>query len=148
MSGVEFFQGRGAAEHSLYLAGGVSLATLRLKHQQRQVGHGCPLQMPELGGVDAELAGKPAAGGGGGEQRWIFVRSKAPHLHGPSTRCTEPCTSHLLCILNLIIFLKEAAPPSRKRNKLQVPPNLNPPLGDGAWMERGGSGSKKQGSVF
>lgn len=89
--------------------------------------------------VAGEVGGAEGTYPGGGE-------AAAPHLLGPSTPYTELCVSRLMCILNLIISVKGAAPPSRTRCKLQVPQNLNPPLGDGGWVERGGSGGNKQGS--
>lgn len=109
------------------------------------MGRGGGSQKPEQwpGGGDAELQGR------WGEQRGTYPgggEAAAPHLLGPSTPCTELCVSRLMCILNLIISLKGTAPPSRTRYKLQVPQNLNPPLGDGGWVERGGSGGNKQGS--
>lgn len=148
-SGVDFFQGGGATGHSLYLAVWVSLATFR----QSTFRDGWGMAVHHRGqsrGWEAWMQScrKTGCRGGGGKQRCICPggsEARAPHLHGPSAPCTKLCSSHLLCSLKLVIFLKVAAPPPRRRCELQVLPNPNPPLGDGGWMERGGSGGSKQG---
>lgn len=130
----------GRGNRTLYLAVGVSLATLR----QSTFRDGWGMAVRRRGqsrGWEAWMQScrKTGCRGGGGEQRCICPggsEARAPHLHGPSTACTELYSSHLLCSLKLAIFLKEAAPPSRRRCELQVPPNPNLPWETGAgWLE-------------
>lgn len=108
--GCRFLQEGRAAELTPHLAVGVSLGDLESKQLQGQAGCGCQLQRPEqrLGGVRSRMFQESRLQG-----RWARAQlwrsgSMSPSPTGPSSPCAKPC------IYNLLPFLKEAAPPSRK----------------------------------